>query len=145
MTIGDQTVIVEVKGVTKSAGEKNAAQLEKWLSTYLADNEIKAKGILLVNAFRELPLDNRTQDAFPSQMIPYSTQRNQCLVTTLQLSSLLLYCRQNPQEKDNVIQDLIGTVGVYEKFNNWQQYIDHPKISKGNKKTKIAQPSNTKS
>jgi hypothetical protein len=128
MTIGDQTIIVEVKGVTKSAGEKNAAQLEKWLSTYLAEKEIKAKGILLVNAFREFPLVDRKQDAFPAQMIPYATQRNQCLLTTVQLSSILLYCRENADEKSKIIQELLTTVGIYDKFDKWNQYIQHAKI-----------------
>lgn len=136
MTIEDQTIIVEVKGVTKSAGEKNAAQLEKWLSTYLAEKEIKAKGILLVNAFREFPLVDRKQDAFPAQMIPYATQRNQCLLTTVQLSSILLYCRENTDEKSKIVQELLTTVGVYNKFDKWDHYIQQEKESKGKKKAR---------
>jgi len=50
----EQIVIVEVKGQNKSAAEKNAAQLEKWLSTYFAENGVAPKGMLLVNTFRSI-------------------------------------------------------------------------------------------
>ncbi|SDF60144.1 hypothetical protein [Chitinophaga filiformis] len=134
MSRNEQIVIVEVKGLTKSAGEKNAGQLEKWLGTYLSDKGIIAKGILLVNAFREFPLDERTQAAFPDQMIPYATRRDQCLLTTVQLCSLLLHCRAYPDEKDAIIEELLTTVGLYNKFSNWGNFITCTKKVKSVKK-----------
>ena len=54
----------------KSASERNAAQLEKWVAEHTAsvddDEEVEApKGILVVNAWREQPLPER--DKQPGQ------------------------------------------------------------------------------
>ena len=45
------SVVFEIKGLTKSAGERNAAQLEKWISEYHVETGIKTKGVLLVMHF----------------------------------------------------------------------------------------------
>jgi len=144
MTRGDQTIIVEVKGLTKSAGEKNAGQLQKWLGGYMADHGVEAKGILLVNAFREMPLNERTQDAFPAQMIPFATRTDQCLLTTTELCSLLLHCRKHPEEKDAILDDLLSTVGIYNKYNQWDQYIEFLPNSKSTKTQTAKAPSKKK-
>jgi len=47
--------VVEVKGLGKSAAENNAAQLEKWVSEYYLTKGIKPKGILIVNAYKDVP------------------------------------------------------------------------------------------
>ena len=43
----DRIAVVEIKGVLrKSAAERHAAQLEKWVSSYFSDKGIRPKGIL---------------------------------------------------------------------------------------------------
>jgi hypothetical protein len=124
MELNGQVVIVEVKGQNKSAAEKNAAQLEKWVSTYMADHDgVTPKGILIVNTFRELPLEDRNLPSFPNQMLPYSKNRSHCLLTTLQLCSLLLFCRANSQGRNGAIERLLSTIGVFEQFENWSDSI----------------------
>ena len=39
----DIDVVAEIKGVTKSAAEKHAAQLEKWVSQFIEEYEITPK------------------------------------------------------------------------------------------------------
>lgn len=124
MQLGKQIVIVEVKGLNKSAAEKNAAQLEKWVSTFIAEKGATPKGILLVNTFKEIPISNRTQPSFPNQMLSYATNRNHCLLTTVQLCSLLLYCRENPNHKNQEIKKLLNTSGVYTSFDKWDDFIE---------------------
>ncbi len=119
----DQKIVVEIKGQTKSAAEKHAAQLEKWVSNHFAENEILPKGILIVNTYRELPLSERNLPSFPEQMLPYATSRNHCLTTSLQLCGLLLFCRENPEMKDQVIEEFISTVGLYKKFDDWKNWV----------------------
>ncbi len=124
MEFNEQIFIAEVKGQNKSAAEKNAAQLEKWVSTYISNNEgSNPKGLLIVNTFREQILEDRTQVSFPNQMLTYSIVRNHCLLTTLQLCCLLLFCRDNPNEKENIIDNLLSTSGCFERFNNWSELI----------------------
>ena len=61
--------VAEIKGRNGSAAEKDVAQLQKWVSISLADREIDAKGILLVNAFCDTPIAERIEQAFPDQML----------------------------------------------------------------------------
>jgi len=129
----NQIIIAEIKGVGKSAAEKNAAQLEKWVSTYISENEVVPKALLIVNTFREVPIDKRTQDSFPPQMLPYSNNRNHCLLTSLQLCNLLLFIRKNPTKKESEIKKLLMTIGQFQGFDNWQEYIS---INAKSKKTK---------
>ena len=37
---GEVAIVAEIKGVTKSAAEKHAAQLEKWVAQYIEENEV---------------------------------------------------------------------------------------------------------
>jgi hypothetical protein len=126
MKWGEQIVIVEVKGQSKSAAEKNAAQLEKWVSSYKADHDDSPKGILLVNTYRELSIENRKLPSFPDQMLKYSIDRNHCLLTTVQLCTLMLHCRANPHDKNVEVDKMISTTGVYESLNSWKDYIESP-------------------
>lgn len=116
----------EVKGKSKSAAEKDAAQLEKWVSEYYSENEIKAKGFLIVNAFCETPLDKRKEPAFPNQMLPYCKNRAHCLVTTVQLLNILLEIKRNPQKRSGIITHLFKTTGIYKDYDNHEDYLDIP-------------------
>lgn len=113
----DNPVVFEVKGVTKSAAEKHAAQLEKWSAEYFADTGIKPKSVLVVNAFCNKPLAERTEDAFPNQMLSYSESREHCLIDTTQLLCLFIDLNENPKEKETEISALLNTVGVYSKYS----------------------------
>ena len=114
---------MEIKGLTGSAAEKNAAQLEKWASDFIDKNEKSAKPLLVVNAFRELPLEQRTEVAFPNQMLSYSKSRNHCLITTTQLLCLFIEITENPDCKDERINELLTTVGVYNRYSDYTNFI----------------------
>jgi CRISPR/Cas system-associated exonuclease Cas4 (RecB family) len=119
----EQVAVVEIKGVANSAAEKHAAQLEKWTASYIEKNGVIPKGILLVNTYKEQPLINRADKSFPDQMLKYSTQREHCLITTLQLLGLYFEIQNFPDKKDELINSLFETVGTYTEFNNWQEFI----------------------
>lgn len=107
--------VVEIKGLSKSARERDAAQLEKWASEYLIEHDQTPKGILLVNAWRTKPIDQRDQPAFPDQMIPYAESRNQSLVTTSQLLAALVGS-STAKQRTVFLRTLFETVGV---VNGW--------------------------
>jgi hypothetical protein len=108
---GDQVAVIEVKGVKGSAGEKNAAQLMKWVNTYHLENDVLPKGILIVNAFKDLPLDKRKEPAFPNQMLAYSKQMGINLMTTVQLLGIYLDFAGGQIEFDKANQLLFETIG----------------------------------
>jgi hypothetical protein len=119
-----KTAIVEIKGVTKSAAEKNAAQLEKWVSEYIQGHEgITPKGILIVNAIRDKPLEERNDPTFPNQMLKYSSNREHCLMSGLQLFGLYLDFLANPNHKDEIINKLFTAVGIFKGYEDWQNFI----------------------
>ena len=107
---GTWTAVVEVKGVTGSASEANAAQLEKWASEHVATVP-NLKSILLVNAFREVDPGKR-KAVFPNQMIPYSTKRDHLLMTTSQLLVIVAGVADGSREVRLVLEELRTTIGV---------------------------------
>ena len=123
ITYNDKVAVVEIKGVLKSAAEKHAAQLEKWVSEYLTDKGIKPKGLLIVNAYCDTPLDERSEPAFPSQMISYSVNREHCLLTTIQLLGIYYHVKAHPEEKDKIISEMFETRGIYERFTDYLSWL----------------------
>jgi len=122
----DKIAVVEIKGIfRKSAGERHAAQLEKWVMGYLADKEIKPKGILVVNAHGEVPLRDRSEVPFPPQMIPFSQAREHCLITGLQLLGLYLDCKDDDEKKARIIDLLFATNGVFSEYQDWTKFLTH--------------------
>lgn len=125
----DKPAVVEVKGKKKSASEADAAQLEKWVSDYLLNNGVRAKGLLIVNAFKEIPLKERVEVLFPVQMQPYSVAREHCLLTGLQLLGLYLDCKDDDQKKHEMIDLMFATNGIFSKYQDWTNFIaDESKI-----------------
>lgn len=121
----DRIAVVEIKGVTKSAAEKHATQLEKWSANYHQENNVFPKPILLVNSFNDLPLHERTEAAFPDQMIKYSTSRNHCLMTTIQLLGIYYSLLEDDTQKDKLIESIFNCSGVYQDLNDWRKFIIH--------------------
>ncbi|QEC41558.1 hypothetical protein [Pseudobacter ginsenosidimutans] len=121
---GTDIAVVEIKGLTNSAGEKNAAQLEKWRATYLENKGVDPKGILLVNTYRDVPLIERNQPDFPDQMLRYAIGREHCLITTTQLLALYFETLRNPASKEQIVKSLFDTVGRYSNDYKWQNYIN---------------------
>lgn len=111
ITFDDKVAVVEIKGVKKSAAEHHAAQLEKWVSIYFGDNGVQPKGILIVNAYKEEPLDERNGESFPKQMLPYSEQREHCLITGIQLFCLYYDYKKGNISNAEFFSKLFNTVG----------------------------------
>jgi hypothetical protein len=125
--------VVEVKGRNSSAAEKDVAQLQKWVSISLADREIDAKGMLLVNAFCDTPIAERVEPAFPDQMLKLSKRYEHCLLTTTQLLGLLLVARAHPEKRVELVNSLFSTIGVYHQFSDWQKFLTRPAVSASKK------------
>ena len=118
----DKVAVLEVKGVDGSATEKHTSQTVKWKSMYHIEHDVLPKGFLVVNAFKDRELEKR-QDYFPNQMLKYATQQEICLLTTLQIFNIKCYLKDNPDKKDEIINELYNTVGVYNKFEKWDLNI----------------------
>ena len=120
----DTGIVAEIKGVSKSAAEKHAAQLEKWASQYIEDNGSIPKALLIVNGFCDTPLAKRNEEVFPNQMLKYCESRGHILITTTQLLCLYIETQQNPECKDSRIKELLSSVGKYSRYQNIDDYLD---------------------
>lgn len=114
VTHGDNVAVVEVKGLKKSAAEKHAAQLEKWVSEYHAEKDRHPKGILIVNAFCETPLKNRVHEPFPEQML-FCESRKHCLLTSWQLLEIYFESKGKPDLALKYLDQIFATVGRFPK------------------------------
>lgn len=123
LEFGEKVAVVEVKGVSKSAAEKHAAQLEKWVSEYYASKAIMPKGILIVNAFKDMTLAKRTEEVFPNQMLRYSINRGHCLMSSIQLLGIYLSCNGETEKVHTAINKIFETAGVYEDFSDWRDFL----------------------
>jgi len=121
----NKIAVVEIKGLTKSAAEKNAAQLQKWVSNYHVENDFNPKGILIVNTFNNHKLEDRTDDDFPNQMLPYSKQMHHCLITGVQLLCLYLDFKSNKVKKRELLDLLFNTVGELKYCKNPSELISN--------------------
>ena len=121
--------VVEVKGVAKSAAEKHAAQLEKWVAGAYEETGVMPKGILVVNTWRDVPLDLRVDADFPQQMIPYSTSRKHCLISGVQLFVLRAQIKSGQVEPDAARTMILETTGVLDGFTDWRDVIREVKLA----------------
>ena len=119
----DTDVVMEIKGLTKSATETYATQLVKWAMMFKEKENRTPKSILVVNAFREIPLAQRTEVPFPDQMLDFSISQKQCLISTTQLLCLFIEITENPECKDERINELLTTVGVYNRYSDYTNFI----------------------
>jgi DNA invertase Pin-like site-specific DNA recombinase len=115
--------VLEVKGVTKSAAEKQAAQLEKWVAGVMEETGKAPKGILIVNTWRDLPLSERTEDDFPTQMLPYCKSRNHCLITGLQLFVIRADVEKDPSRAEHWRKAFLETAGQVVGCEDWRSVI----------------------
>lgn len=119
----ERSAVVEVKGVSGSAAEKHAAQLEKWVSGYIEEHGTTPKGLLVVNGWRDTPLEERTEPVFPDQMLNYSEARDHCLVTGLQMLGVLCDLRSGGKTAQEIRDQLLSTRGVFQAYEDYKTFL----------------------
>ena len=119
----NQDIVIEIKGLTKSASENNARQLEAWNSDFWRETQKTAKCILIVNGFLNKKLEERIEPVFPDPMLKYCEGHEQCLITTTQLLCLFIEITDNPDCKGERIKELLNTVGIYNRYTDYTPFI----------------------
>ena len=117
--------VAEVKGLGKSAREKDAAQLEKWVSEYQLEHDVTPKGVLVVNAFSSKALSERVEASYPDQMLPYSVARGHCLMTGLQLLMAWLECEKDGRRRAGIRKSILACAGRYDRYADWTGFSAH--------------------
>ncbi len=122
----DLVLIIEVKGrATKGAIESDAASLEKRAAKHFEDTGKPAKAVLIVNGYNTSSLIDRSSDIFSQPLIKYSTQRDHCLMSGLQLLCLYSECVKNPERQSDYLEQIIKSVGVFPGYvgNSWKDVL----------------------
>lgn len=119
----DLKIVTEIKGVNGSSAEKHGAQLEKWVSEFVEKEGTIPKAMLIVNGFRKKDLSARNEAVFPNQMIDYSTKREHCLISTVQLLGIFIDVKNNPSKKEEILTNLLNTVGVYSEYMDFKKFL----------------------
>jgi hypothetical protein len=119
----NKIAVVEIKGNINSAAEKHCVQLQKWVTNYHFSKDINPKGILIINTFKNKPIEERTDLNFPDQMLPYAKQMNHCLVSGLQLLCLFLDFKNGNIKIAEVIDLLFNTVGELTYTTDFAKFI----------------------
>jgi hypothetical protein len=122
-----KVAVIEIKGVNGSSGEGQAAQLEKWATMHYEKHQVHPKAILIVNSFKEKPLGERKEETFPHQMLKYSISREHCLISTLQFLGLY-YDALNSDKKDDLIDTLFQSIGIYKGYEDWTDFIEFDEV-----------------
>ncbi len=115
--------VVEVKGKGKSAAERDCAQLEKWVSEHHLAHDEKPKAILVVNAWRDLPLSSRSEPAFPDQMVPFAAGREHCLMTGAQLLCAWLDAERYPERVEDIARAMFECKGRFASYVDSSEFI----------------------
>lgn len=116
-------VVAEIKGVSKSAAEKHAAQLEKWVAQFIEEKDHAPKALLIVNGYCDTPLSERTEEVFPDQMLKYCKSREHALITTTQLLCLYIEIKNNPACAKERIAEMLSCVGKYSRYLDYKKYL----------------------
>jgi len=117
--------LIEVKGCEKSANKKHIKQVGTHVLEYTHENEKEVKGILLINAWRKLPIEERgTRDKpiFPDEIMNLVNISKVALVTTQQL--FVIYCKHLEKKfnLDEFVEELKNIVGPLAGYNDINTY-----------------------
>jgi hypothetical protein len=112
----ENRAIVEVKGNTKSISLADLSQLGRYREEYRIQRGEEIKGVLLGNAWRLLPLDERgdaNRPIFPEQnVVPYAVSRDIALVSTVELFQAYCAFLDGVVKGSDVLRRLFDGVGV---------------------------------
>jgi len=117
--------VSEIKGCEGSCLKKFVGQLKNHISEYETANEVNVKGILIINAWRKLPLEKRDKEdtkIFPIESVNVARISNIVLITTQQL--FVAYCDKLKGEFDlkEFIKKIDDTKGILEGYNDIEKY-----------------------
>jgi hypothetical protein len=107
--------LVECKGVSKSAARAHVNQLTTYVDKYEEDEGSVGKGVLLVNAWRNLAPAVRGQEAtpiFPPNVVERATQLRFALVSSVEFFDAFCRFLNREVEGGAIVRKLINTAGI---------------------------------
>jgi hypothetical protein len=84
---------------------------------------VEAKGIVIINTFREKSLVERIDPDFPNSMHRTIINQKICALRSLQLLGMCIEAQRDPTIASALARMLFDTVGVLGEYTGWQEYL----------------------
>lgn len=111
--VGTKEALIEVKGNTKSVKKEDIAQLIVDLGQHLKDTGEEIKGILIGNAWRLSPLEDReSKPVFTKETIQAANNHNIGLISTVELFKAYCSVLEKPGYRSEVLKKIIKGKGI---------------------------------
>ena len=118
LTPNGTKIVIEVKGVSGSLKLEHSRQLTDWVSTaaFVAEDAEPepVKGLLIGNAFKATPLDERAADDFTVACVVHAQREGHCLITTTQLLDALREVQERTFDPAGWWEAVENTSGLFE-------------------------------
>ena len=115
---------VEVQGVKRGAKEDHARALTIWVQDVALQDGKEPKGLLVVNAYRDTPLAEREgNNPWPGETIKICERQGHCAITGLQLLGLYLDAMADNTKREQLIERMFSTKGLFEGYGDWKQFL----------------------
>ena len=111
----EKTFIGEIKGVTSNVKSENVSQLDVHYQTYLEEREVeesKVKALLIMNPFRNKPLDQR--DPIHEKQIKLAKRNESLIISTYTLLKLFEEFRNEKRTSEECANLLFNHAGLLE-------------------------------
>ena len=132
-TYGDRKFAVEVQGVKRGPKEDHARALTIWVQDEARQDGKEPKGLLVVNPYRDTPLAERGgNNPWPGDTIKICKRQGHCAMTGLQLLGLYLDAMADDTKREQLIDRIFCTEGLFEGYEEWSQFLA-PVASKASK------------
>jgi hypothetical protein len=152
----DRFIAIEAKGLEGPAKEAHFRQVERWTAEVNStlgqppeevnrDPDLRryfaqlsklglhfpavtedCKGVMIIGTFRTTSLADRLEPDFPDPVLRLLSRSNVCALTGLQLFTLVMQIREDPELKGEIVEEIVNTCGVLARGYNWTQYIEGP-------------------
>jgi hypothetical protein len=107
------TYLIECKGVGKSIARSHVVQLLGYLSKFEENEGCCGKGILLGNAWKDTPLDERSRkESFPPNVIDMATANGISLVSSVGFFNVFCRVLAGELAGEAVLDCITNAVGV---------------------------------
>ena len=110
-----QKYLVECKGVGKSISRANVNQLLGYITKYEEDEGHAGKGILLGNAWKELPInerDNNERVIFPDNVISAAERNEIALISSIDFFDIFCKFLNGEVAGEEILDKITATTGV---------------------------------
>jgi len=113
---GAEKALVEVTGTKKSIAHRDLSQLHKDIANYFTETKAEIKGVLVGNAWKDIPLEERdTADRpnFPNDVVRFATNHGIALVSGIELFRAYCAFLEGRLDGKTVFERLMKAAGIF--------------------------------